>query len=111
RPRVLDDLEKLAGNSSIRRWCSLTAAPLRGAIVAAAVLSFILAMCEAHASILLVTPGQETLAIRTYTLLHFAPDSLVAGLCLISLGVMIAGSSFLLIAARLLPDPLRKGRR
>ena len=48
-------------------------------------------MQEVHSSVLLVAPGQETLSIRAFTLLHYAPDNLLAAFCIISMAVMVTG--------------------
>ncbi len=98
-PRVLIEMEMLNPNAGGNLRSLLVLPWLSKPALSAALLLFVLVMQEGHASILLVAPGQETLSIRAYTLLHYAPDSLVAGLCLVSLGVMTVGSGLLLILA------------
>lgn len=97
-PAALTDLARLNGTHRNPRAQLITSAHfMLPAAFIALWTGFILAMQESHASVLLVAPGQETLAIRTTTLLHFAPDSLLAALCLIALGLMFVVSAAMLM--------------
>jgi iron(III) transport system permease protein len=62
----------------------------RGMLVAALAV-FVLAFRELSATVLVTPPGCETLALRTYTLSHYGADDLIMALCLMSIGVVIAG--------------------
>lgn len=90
-PRTLIELERVQSHRSLRRAWLLFAPRFAATAIVAAAVVFVLAVQEVHASILLVAPGQETLSIRAYTLLHYAPDSLVAAFCLVSLASMLLG--------------------
>lgn len=90
-PASLLELESLTGANPLRRWPLLVAPRLARASLFAAILVFVLAMHDVHSAILLVAPGQETLSIRAFTLLHMAPDGLVAAICLVTLGVIALG--------------------
>ena len=101
-PPILEDLERMAdGFPARRRWALLAPAMARPAAMAL-IFVFVLAFQELHAAILLAAPGQETLAIRAFTLLHYAPDRLVAAFCLISLATLAAGAGTLGAIAALL---------
>jgi len=90
-PPVLLELERLDGNPSLRRRWLLTVPRLMRPACMAAMLVFVLAIQELHSALLLAAPGQETLSIRAFTLLHYAPDRVVAAFCLMSLGALAAG--------------------
>ncbi len=87
-PAVLVDLHALAPLRPLDRW-RLLAGPLAGPALFAFGLIFVLAMNEAQAAILLAAPGQETLSVRAMTLLHYAPDRLVAAFCLLAWGAAL----------------------
>jgi len=90
--RILIDLERMDGDRSLRRRFVLSGPILFGPALLAAVVVFILAMQELHAAVLLLAPGQETLSVRAFTLLHYAPDRLVAAFCLASLATLALGA-------------------
>ena len=90
-PPVLLELERLDGDPSLRRRWLLTVPRLVRPACMAAMLVFVLAIQELHSALLLAAPGQETLSIRAFTLLHYAPDRVVAAFCLTSLGALAAG--------------------
>ena len=81
----------LTPENPARQWWLLTAPRLTRAALMAATLVFVLAMQDVNVTILLAAPGQETLAIRALTLLHYAPDNLVAALCLVTLAAITFG--------------------
>ena len=111
-PRALMDLERLSagggGAGQLRRWMLLVAAHLWRPGSVAAALVFVLAMQEVHGSILLAAPGQATLSIRALTLLHYAPDSLVASFCILSLAAMVLGLAVLSGLGRLVEKVFRR---
>ncbi len=108
-PRVLEDLESLSSPRGFSRWRITVAPRLAVPSLFAVSLVFVFAMHEVHASILLAAPGQETLSIRAFTLLHYAPDRLLAALCMISFGAMIVGLTALWGIASIAKRILRKG--
>ncbi len=67
----------------------------------AAGLVFVLALNEVQASLLLAAPGQATMSVRAMTLLHYAPDRLVAAYCLIAWAAGLAPVLLLAAVARL----------
>ena len=94
-PPVLVEGEQLQPVGAARRWWELTAPRLGRPVLAAAALVFVLCIHEVQASILLAAPGQATMSIRSMTLLHYAPDSLVAAFCLIQLAILLLGLALL----------------
>ena len=90
-PRAWVDQQRMAPAATARRNAALLWPLFARPAFAAVGLLLLLAMQEAQAAILLAAPGQETLSIRALTLLHYAPDSLVAAFCLVSLASMLAG--------------------
>ncbi len=107
-PAALVELDALAPAPPLRRWLWLAAPRLaRPALVAAAVV-FVLCMNETQASLLLAAPGQETLSVRAMTLLHYAPDRLVAAYCLTAWAVALAPLLALWLGARLARPILRR---
>ncbi len=107
-PRALEDESRMLGRMSRRRWWMIIAPKLAIPAIAAAALAFTLALHEPQVSLLLAAPGQETLSVRTFTLLHFAPDSHVAALSLISLAVALAGVGMIVALGYLLLGLARK---
>ena len=106
--RILIDLERMDGNRSLRRRFLLSAPMLFRPASLAAVVVFILAMQELHAAVLLAAPGQETLSIRAFTLLHYAPDRLVAAFCLVSLATLTLGAGGIVGIAAVLRFALKR---
>jgi iron(III) transport system permease protein len=108
-PDQLLELESLAPPHSIRTFRWIAVPHIAAACLMAGMALFILAMHEIHASVLLAAPGQETMAIRSFTLLHYNPDGQVAAYCLLMMSVMAAGSAAILGSGVLLRAILRKG--
>lgn len=50
---------------------------------------FALSFRELSATVLLIPPGCETLALRTYTLSHYGADDMVMALCLIGMAIVV----------------------
>lgn len=62
------------------------------ALVAAWGLGFVLAMRELDAAVLLAPPGNSTLAVRLFGLMHYGPSRLVAALSVVSMALVVAGA-------------------
>jgi ABC-type Fe3+ transport system permease subunit len=73
----------------------------------AAALVFVLALGELPVAVLVAPPGEMTLAVRIESLLHFGKDELVAALCAVQVGLVLA----VLGAARLLGEARGKDGR
>lgn len=80
-PQVLDACRIYA--PPLRRAVRLEAALLAGAAIAAFGLCFAMGLGELGASLLVVPPGQTTLSLRLYNLLHYGASEDVAALALL----------------------------
>ncbi len=89
-PRVLLEQQMITPARAWHRWRLLLGARLGGVAWGVGLLAFILMMQETQTSVLLAAPGQETMAIRSLTLLHYAPDRLVAAYCLFLIALLAA---------------------
>ena len=69
-------------------WC-IALPQMRLALVAAWVVTFVLAFGELGVSILVAPPGEATLPIRIYTIIANAPSSSVAILALLQAGIVL----------------------
>ncbi|MEN6626121.1 MAG: hypothetical protein ABFD69_07840 [Candidatus Sumerlaeia bacterium] len=88
-PATLIEVNAIAPIAPARRFWQLVAPTLARPALLAAAVTFILAMNEVQAAMLLVAPGQETMSVRAMTLLHYAPDRLVAAFCLTAWAVAL----------------------
>jgi len=60
-------------------------------LIAAASLVFALTLGELGATLIVIPPGQNTLSLRIYNYLHYGASDVVARLCLLVLGLTLAG--------------------
>lgn len=60
------------------------------ALVHASAFAFVLALGELPAAVLVAPPGGMTLAVRIESLLHFGKDGIVAALCVVEAGLVLA---------------------
>jgi ABC-type Fe3+ transport system permease subunit len=79
-PRQWHEAAEIGGLSDRRRRWWITFPLLRGDILAAATIAFVLAAGEVEISQMLCAPGQGTLALRLFTFLHFGPTHVAASL-------------------------------
>ncbi len=85
--------------------------PLSRRVLAAAwCVAFVLAFGELPATNLLQPPGITTITFRIWTLLHTGVESHLAGVALITLGVLTIAASFAVLGMRLLLLPNREKR-
>lgn len=92
-PRELDDLFALTGGNWLQKMISLIVPLCWKAIAIAWLLVFVLAVGEVGASFLVVPPGQASLTLRFFTLIHYGVYPDVAGMCLILLAIVgLAGA-------------------
>jgi iron(III) transport system permease protein len=96
-PAVLREVQAIRPLSAARRVWMLSGPTMGRSAALAACIVMVLIVQEVHATALLVAPGQETLAIRAMTLLHFAPDGLVAAICVLTLLAMAGGLASILL--------------
>ncbi|MBX7255605.1 MAG: ABC transporter permease subunit [Candidatus Hydrogenedentes bacterium] len=80
----LDEAAAVAGVTWIRRAGAIWLPLLSPHLAATWGLIFVLTMAEVDTSVLVCPPGQTTLAIRLFSLMHYGPDSYVAALSLLT---------------------------
>jgi ABC-type Fe3+ transport system permease subunit len=68
----------------------------RRGILICGVITFIFCSSELGATLLVIPPGQGTVALKIYTLMHYGSGPLVAALALLLIGMNLAVSSLLL---------------
>ncbi len=94
-PTELREEARLAGAGWLQRLLFVVMPLAWRGLLCAWLLSFVLSIGELGASVLVCPPGQSTLTIRFFTLIHYGVYSNVAGLCLIVLGVVILPGALL----------------
>ncbi len=87
-PREQEEAVALEGGSWLRKMGAVVIPGCRQAMVVAWFLVFILAVSDLGASFLVAPPGQATLSIRFFTLIHYGVYPDAAGICLILLGIV-----------------------
>lgn len=71
-----------------------------GAFAASLILVFVLVVGELNATILLIPPGRETLAISIDNLLHYGANRTASALCLVEAGLVVIAATFGLLVFR-----------
>ena len=84
-----EEAAAVSGAGWLRTVWHIVLPQIRLGLVAAWVVSFVLAFGELGASILVAPPGETTLPIRTYTIIANAPASSVAILALLQASVVL----------------------
>ena len=62
---------------------------IKASVVALFFLVFVCCFSELSATLLLVPPGRETIAVKIYNLMHYGADDMLASLCLFIIIVML----------------------
>lgn len=82
---------------------------LRPSLVGSFFVVFVLSLGEIGTTLLVIPPGRETIPIRIYNLMHYGADQMVAGLCLIMMGLIFIVAMCLSVALPgRFPGKLRK---
>lgn len=68
--------------SSWQLWTRIRLPLMLPGMIVAGMTVFLLTMGELSATLLVLPPGRNTLAVKTYNLLHYGASEAVAGLCL-----------------------------
>jgi len=100
------DLLDLAASEGAGQFSQLTriALPMRWSAIAIAWLVCLAeALGEVSASILVMPPGKNTLALRIFALIHYGVDDYVAGICLALVALLAFIAGVVLLIARRLP--------
>lgn len=88
-PASFEEAAEVAGAKWTRVFARITVPQMRAGIIAAWVVSFILAFGELGATVLVAPPGQATLPGHIYTLIANAPSGEVAALALTQSAVVM----------------------
>jgi ABC-type Fe3+ transport system permease subunit len=103
-PQAWHEAAVLGGLTGWRRRWWIAWPLLRGDILAAAVIGFVLALGEVEISQMLCAPGQGTLALRLFTFLHFGPTHVAASLAVLLWGIaLLPVFLYFLLLNRFLP--------
>lgn len=95
----LEEAAAVAGVGWWRRFTGIVL-PLIAPVVAAVWgLAFILAFGELDAAVLVMPPGEATLPIRLFTLMHYGPSNTVSALSLMAAGLVLAVGAATAVAA------------
>jgi iron(III) transport system permease protein len=88
-PASFEEAAEIAGGSWLRTLAQIVLPNICPALVAAWLVSFILAVGELGTTILVAPPGESTLPVRIYTLIANTPSSEVAALALMEVGIIL----------------------
>lgn len=99
-PASFEEAAEVAGGSWLRTLAQIVLPNIRPAVVAAWLVSFILAVGELGTTILVAPPGESTLPVRIYTLIANTPSSEVAALALMEVGIILVPLTVLAFLTR-----------
>ena len=100
RSPTSDLAARVHGVPALDRFLRLTLPARAPAAIAAFSLVALLVAAELEISLILVRPGPTTLGVRLYTLIHTAPDHVVAALALdVLIAVMLVALAFAVASA------------
>lgn len=95
---LLLDAARIQQPSPLSTWLKIRLPMLLPGLLGAAGVVFALALGELGATLIVAPPGQATLTMRIYNLLHYGATDMVAGLCLVMAAVTVT-AAFLAFAA------------
>lgn len=99
-PESFEEAAEVAGGSWLPTFAQIVLPNIRQAVVAAWLVSFILAVGELGTTILVAPPGESTLPVRLYTLIANTPSSEVAALALMEVGIILVPLTVLAFLTR-----------
>lgn len=102
---------RVHGVSTLTRVRRVLLPPRFAGLSAAYLLVALLIAAELEISLILVQPGPTTLGVRLYTLIHTAPDYMVAALAMDLMLIVLLLVTLLLIALRIARYALVRGAR
>ncbi len=77
------------GAGPLARWCRILAPRSAPAFAAGLAAAFLLAVGEIGVVVLLLPPGDSTLSVRIFDMIHYGYNANVAALCLVMAGVLV----------------------
>jgi iron(III) transport system permease protein len=98
----LEEAALQTGGSWLRRVSGIVLPLCRPGIIAGWCLAYIFSAGELGTTLLVTPPGEATLPIRIYTLMHYGANQLVAALCIMLIALTLAPVTFLLVSKNLL---------
>jgi len=96
----LEEAALLASGSFLRRIRYIVLPIIKPGIVTGWFVAFALSLGELETSLLVVPPGNATLTMRIYTLLHYGASKVVAALCIILILIALAPAPLLILMGR-----------
>jgi iron(III) transport system permease protein len=96
----LEDAASLAAGEWTRVMRRVVVPLLWPSILSGFFIVFVLSLGELGATLLVIPPGQETIPIKIYNLMHYGADQSVAALCLIMTGAILLSAGFMLLLLR-----------
>ena len=113
----LKKINKNVEESALQIGCSwtgvilhITVPLMRPILLIAFFFVFILSFSELGTTVLLMPPGNETIPVKIYNLMHYGAYELVNALCLILLGIIISVSTFSLIIFQKVFNPIKENK-
>lgn len=85
----LEEAALITGRSWLKRISAVLLPLTAPGILAGWTIAFIFSMGEIGTTLLVIPPGEATLPIRIYTLMHYGANQLVSALCIILIGVTL----------------------
>ncbi len=96
----MEEAASLSTNNWIRIVMKIVAPLLRHSLLAALFIIFVLSFGELGTTLLVTPPGHETIPIKTYNIMHYGADNMVAALSLILIAIIMAASGLFLLCYR-----------
>jgi iron(III) transport system permease protein len=103
---IFNEAAGILGASWIRRVFTIDLPMFKKEIIVAWLLTFIFSIGNLDLSVLVYPPGNETLAVRIFTLMHFAPDRVIAGTCLLLISLILFMAFFIFVLINPRREPL-----
>ncbi len=92
------------GSLSTNRWVlivmKIVTPLLRHSLIAGLFIIFILSFGELGTTLLVIPPGNETIPIKTYNIMHYGADHMVAALSLILIAIILTVSGLFIFCNR-----------
>lgn len=88
-PPSMEESAQMAGSSWLRRILLIIAPLAKRGLLAAWLVSYIFCLKDTGISMIVYPPGQDTLPVRTFTLMANSPEHLIAALCVIMIAITL----------------------
>jgi iron(III) transport system permease protein len=98
--RGLLEAAAIDGAGAWSRFWHIELPACRVAVVTSALACAVLSIGELSGSVIVTPPGQQPLSVRIFSFAHYGLESHLAGICLVLLGLVAAGSLAVLLCLR-----------